>query len=105
MDGDRAPVAGLQALAEAHDAWLLVDDAHGLGVVEGGRGSCVVAGREVPVPLQMGTLSKAVGGYGGYLCASEAVLALLVSRALTLVYSTWLAPSMIMSSFGSAAAA
>ncbi len=95
MDGDRAPVAELQALAEAHDAWLLVDDAHGLGVVEAGRGSCVVAGRSVPVPLQMGTLSKAIGGYGGYLCASEAVLALLVSRARTLVYSTGLPPATV----------
>jgi len=95
MDGDRAPVAELQALAEAHDAWLLVDDAHGLGVVEGGRGSCVVAGRKIPVPLQMGTLSKAVGGYGGYLCASEAVLSLLVSRARTLVYSTGLPPATV----------
>jgi 8-amino-7-oxononanoate synthase len=95
MDGDRAPVAELQALAEEWDAWLLVDDAHGLGVVEGGRGSCVVAGRKVPVPLQMGTLSKAVGGYGGYLCASEAVVALLVSRARTLVYSTGLPPATV----------
>jgi 8-amino-7-oxononanoate synthase len=95
MDGDRAPVAELQALALQHDAWLMVDDAHGLGVVEEGRGSCVVAGQKVPVPLQMGTLSKAIGGYGGYLCASEAVLALLVSRARTLVYSTGLPPATI----------
>jgi 8-amino-7-oxononanoate synthase len=95
MDGDRAPVAELQALAEAWDAWLLVDDAHGLGVVEGGRGSCVVDGVPVPVPLQMGTLSKAVGGYGGYLCASDAVISLLVSRARTLVYSTGLPPATV----------
>jgi 8-amino-7-oxononanoate synthase len=95
MDGDRAPVAELQAQAERHDAWLLVDDAHGLGVVEAGRGSCVVAGRKVAVPLQMGTLSKAVGGYGGYLCASDAVCSLLVSRARTLVYSTGLPPATV----------
>jgi 8-amino-7-oxononanoate synthase len=95
MDGDRAPVEELHALAEAYDAWLHVDDAHGLGVVEDGRGSCVVAGRKVPVPLQMGTLSKAVGAYGGYLCASEAVTSLLVSRARTLVYSTGLPPATV----------
>jgi 8-amino-7-oxononanoate synthase len=95
MDGDRAPVAELQALAEAWDAWLLVDDAHGLGVVEGGRGSCVVNGQKIPVPLQMGTLSKAVGGYGGYLCASESVVSLLVSRARTMVYSTGLPPATV----------
>jgi 8-amino-7-oxononanoate synthase len=95
MDGDRAPVAELQALADAHDAWLLVDDAHGLGVVEDGRGSCVADGRKLPVPLQMGTLSKAVGAYGGYLCASDAVISLLISRARTLVYSTGLPPATI----------
>jgi 8-amino-7-oxononanoate synthase len=95
MDGDRAPVVELQALAEAWDAWLLVDDAHGLGVVEAGRGSCVVGGRKVDVPLQMGTLSKAVGGYGGYLCASASVVSLLVSRARTLVYSTGLPPATV----------
>jgi 8-amino-7-oxononanoate synthase len=95
MDGDRAPVSELLALAEAHDAWLLVDDAHGLGVVEEGRGSCVAAGRKLAVPLQMGTLSKAVGGYGGYLCASDAVVSLLVSRARTLVYSTGLPPATV----------
>ena len=48
----------------------MTDDAHGLGVVENGRGSGFVDGRTVAVPLQMGTLSKAVGAYGGYLCAS-----------------------------------
>jgi 8-amino-7-oxononanoate synthase len=95
MDGDRAPVAELLALCDAHDAWLLVDDAHGLGVVEAGRGSCVSGGNKLPVPLQMGTLSKAVGAYGGYLCASDAVISLLVSRARTLVYSTGLPPAAV----------
>ncbi len=95
MDGDRAPVAELAALAQQHSAWLLVDDAHGLGVVEGGRGSCVRDGRELAVPLQMGTLSKALGSYGGYLCAARPVIELLVSRARTLVYSTGLPPASV----------
>ena len=71
MDGDLAPLEELSALAKRHDAWLLVDDAHGLGVVGHGRGS-VFANGGADVPLQMGTLSKAVGAYGGYLCASQA---------------------------------
>jgi 8-amino-7-oxononanoate synthase len=95
MDGDRAPVEALLGLADLHDAWLLVDDAHGLGVIEDGRGSSVVGGRKLPVPLQMGTLSKALGSYGGYLCASEAVIELLVSRARTLVYTTGLPPASV----------
>lgn len=95
MDGDLAPLAGLADLAEQYDAWLLADDAHGLGVVGGGKGAAVAAGAQGRIPLQMGTLSKAVGGYGGYLCASRPVIELLVSRARTLVYSTGLPPATV----------
>ncbi|MEK9752707.1 MAG: aminotransferase class I/II-fold pyridoxal phosphate-dependent enzyme, partial [Rhodospirillaceae bacterium] len=60
MDGDRAPVAELAALAREHDAWLLVDDAHALGVINGGRGSGFDDdGNRVEIDLAMGTLSKA----------------------------------------------
>lgn len=90
MDGDLAPVAELAALARRHDAWLMTDDAHGIGVIGGGRGSSFLNGEKADVPLQMGTLSKAVGGYGGYLCASRPVIELVRSRARTLVYSTGL---------------
>jgi len=90
MDGDLAPLPALAALAERHDAWLLTDDAHGFGVVGGGRGSAFAHGAPVAVPLQMGTLSKAVGGYGGYLCASRPVIELMHNRARTLIYSTGL---------------
>src|SRR3546814_8062245 len=50
-----------RSLAETHDAWLMTDDAHGLGVVAGGRGSAFLNGEKARIPLQMGTLSKAVG--------------------------------------------
>jgi len=93
MDGDCAPLARLAELAARFEAWLMVDDAHGLGVIGGGRGSVAEAG--APVPLQMGTLSKAAGGYGGYLCASRAVIDLVVTRARTLVYSTGLPPASV----------
>jgi 8-amino-7-oxononanoate synthase len=83
MDGDRAPIAEFVELAGAHDAWLLVDDAHGLGVVVD----------PVHAPLEMGTLSKALGSYGGYVCASEPVVELLKSRARTFVYTTGLPPA------------
>ena len=71
------------------------DDAHGLGVIGGGRGSSFAGNAHVPVPLQMGTLSKAIGAYGGYLCASSAVIDLIRNRARTLVYSTGLPPSSV----------
>jgi 8-amino-7-oxononanoate synthase len=95
MDGDLAPLPELAALARRYDAWLMTDDAHGLGVVGGGRGSTFAHGPKVDVPLQMGTLSKAIGGYGGCLCASAAVIELIRSRARTLIYSTGLPPATV----------
>ncbi len=89
MDGDLAPVLELAALAREHDAWLLVDDAHGVGVVNGGRGTTF----DTHTPLQMGTLSKALGSYGGYVCASAAVIDFIKTRARTLIYSTGLPPA------------
>jgi 8-amino-7-oxononanoate synthase len=94
MDGDIAPLHGLAALAQRHDAWLMSDDAHGLGVVGGGRGSNFVQAAPADVPLQMGTLSKALGAYGGYVCASAAVVELIRNRARTAIYSTGLPPPM-----------
>jgi 8-amino-7-oxononanoate synthase len=95
MDGDLAPLADLLTLANEHDAWLMSDDAHGLGVVGGGRGTSFIGNTHIPIPLQMGTLSKAVGAYGGYLCASSAVIELIRNRARTLIYSTGLPPSCV----------
>ena len=95
MDGDLAPLPELSALATRHDAWLMTDDAHGIGVVGGGRGSTFAHGVDIDVPLQMGTLSKAIGGYGGYLCASAAVIDLIHNRARTFVYSTGLPPATV----------
>lgn len=92
MDGDLAPLDRISALAKAHDAWLLVDDAHGLGVVGGGRGSAALF-PTATVDLAMGTFSKALGGYGAYVCASEAVIGLIKTRARTLVYTTGLPPA------------
>jgi 8-amino-7-oxononanoate synthase len=95
MDGDLAPLPALSALAEHYDAWLLSDDAHGLGVIGGSRGSTFAHAEKPNVPLQMGTLSKAIGAYGGYLCASAPVIDLIRNRARTLIYSTGLPPAIV----------
>jgi 8-amino-7-oxononanoate synthase len=95
MDGDLAPLHELASLARRHDAWLLSDDAHGIGIVGQGRGSTFADGRRADVPLQMGTLSKAIGAYGGYLCASRPVIDLMRTRARTLIYSTGLPPAVV----------
>jgi 8-amino-7-oxononanoate synthase len=89
MDGDVAPVAELASIAQRHDAWLMTDDAHGIGVLGGGHGTS-----RHDIPLQMGTLSKAIGAYGGYLAASQPVIDLVRNRARTFVYSTGLPPAM-----------
>lgn len=92
MDGDIAPLGEIGALARAHDAWLLVDDAHGLGVIGDGRGAAG-AFPEVRIDLAMGTLSKALGGYGAYVCAAGPAVDLIKTRARTHVYSTGLPPA------------
>ena len=92
MDGDLAPISALHELCKKHKAWLMTDDAHGLGVIENGRGSSVVDGCAIPVPLQVGTLSKAVGAYGGYLCSNKETIDLIRNRARSLVYTTGLPP-------------
>jgi 8-amino-7-oxononanoate synthase len=92
MDGDLAPLDEISALAQAHDAWLLVDDAHGLGVVGEGRGAAAMF-PTAKVDLAMGTFSKALGGYGAYVCASRPVIDLLKTRSRTLVYTTGLPPA------------
>ena len=93
MDGDMAPVPALADVADKYDAWLMTDDAHGVGVIGGGRGSTHATGAQGRVPLQMGTLSKAIGGYGGYLCAAEPVIDLMRTRSRTFIYSTGLPPA------------
>jgi 8-amino-7-oxononanoate synthase len=95
MDGDLAPLHALARIAHAHEAWLMSDDAHGLGVLANGRGSAFADGAKAPIDLQMGTLSKALGSYGGYLCASNAVIDLVKTRARTLIYSTGLPPACV----------
>jgi 8-amino-7-oxononanoate synthase len=95
MDGDRAPLIELSRIAREHDAWFMVDDAHGTGVLGGGRGSEFEFEPRPEIDIHMGTLSKAFGGYGGFICASRPVIDLMRSRARSLIYSTGLPPSVI----------
>lgn len=89
MDGDRAPLPELANMARETDTWLMADDAHDLDF-----GSAARAG----VPLQIGTLSKAIGAYGGYVCASQPVIDLIRNRARTLIYTTGLPPPVVAAS-------
>jgi len=95
MDGDIAPLEKLARLSSDYNAWLMTDDAHGVGVLGNGAGSSFIGTTKIDIPLQMGTLSKAIGTYGGYLCASKPVIDLIKTRARTLIYSTGLPPAVI----------
>ena len=87
MDGDLAPLVAFSDLADRFDAWLMTDDAHGLGLVKPDPAA--------RVPLQMGTLSKAVGAYGGYLCATRPVIEFVKNRAQSFIYTTGLPPAAV----------
>lgn len=90
MDGDVAPLGRLVACAARHDAWCMVDDAHGLGVLgPGGRGSVAAAGLGVEqVQILMGTLGKAFGTFGAFVSGSEALIETLIQEARTYLYTT-----------------
>jgi 8-amino-7-oxononanoate synthase len=92
MDGDLTPLERISALAARYGAWLMTDDAHGVGVFAEGRGTAALF-PEARIDLQMGTLSKALASAGGYVCGSADAIALLRNRARTFVYSTGLPPA------------
>jgi len=98
MDGDVAPVESLLAVCEAHNALLIVDDAHGFGVLgPGGRGVQETLSRTSSHLIVMGTLSKAMGALGGYVCGSQALIDFLINRARTVIYTTALPPATLAS--------
>lgn len=85
MDGDLASLDDLATVARETGAWMMTDDAHGLGIVA----------QKNPAPLQLGTLSKAAGAYGGYIAGPANFIDLLISRARTFVYATGLPPGVL----------
>jgi 8-amino-7-oxononanoate synthase len=89
MDGDIAPLPALAALCERYDAWLLVDDAHGFGVLgAGGRGALSHSAVTSPRVITMATLGKAAGVFGAFVAAEDEVVETLLQRARTYIYTT-----------------
>lgn len=95
MDGDLAPLPALLALAREHDAWLLLDDAHGFGVL-GTNGSGSIEHWAVPAGehlIIMGTLGKAFGTFGAFVAGDETLIETLIQEARTYIYTTALPAS------------
>ena len=97
MDGDIGPVDKLAALAEKYGAIMMVDDAHASGVLgRNGRGSVDHFNVHGKVDIQVGTLSKAIGALGGYVCGSRDLIEFLYHRARPFLFSTSHPPSVVM---------
>jgi 8-amino-7-oxononanoate synthase len=89
MDGDRAPLREIVELKNKYGAWLMVDEAHATGIFgKGGRGLAEELGVSEQIEIQMGTLGKALGSSGGYICGSRTLVDFLVNRARSFIFST-----------------
>jgi 8-amino-7-oxononanoate synthase len=96
MNGDFAPLKEMAALCQQHQAWLAVDDAHGIGICgPGGRGSVAAAGlSEQQVPILTGTLGKAFGCFGAFIAGSGSLIDHLVNEARSYIYTTAMPPAL-----------
>ncbi|HUC85080.1 MAG TPA: 8-amino-7-oxononanoate synthase [Candidatus Acidoferrales bacterium] len=89
MDGDAAPLREIAALKAQYGAWLMVDEAHATGILgEKGRGLADALGVSSQIEIRMGTLGKALGASGGFICGSRALVDYLVNRARSFIFST-----------------
>ena len=96
MDGDIAPLDKIVSLAEEHQAMVMVDDAHAVGVLgRGGRGTVDYFGLKGRVHVQVGTLSKSLASEGGYVAGSQMLIQYLVNKARSFIFSTALSPATV----------
>ncbi|MCU7555253.1 8-amino-7-oxononanoate synthase [Alteromonas sp. ASW11-19] len=103
MDGDTAPVAELSQLAARHDAWFMLDDAHGFGVLgENGLGTAEAAGlAHTDVPVLMATFGKAIGTGGAFIAGSQVLIDYLINHARHYIYSTAMPPAQAIATLSS----
>lgn len=100
MDGDIAPLPAIVELAEKYKCVVMVDEAHAVGVLgKTGKGAVEHFGLQKKIDIQMGTLSKAAGSFGAYCCGSRELIAFLINRARSFIYTTGMPPSVAAASF------
>lgn len=94
MDGDIAPLPDIIKISQKYDGILMLDDAHGTGVLgKGGKGTCEYFGVTAGVDIQMGTFSKAFGNLGGFIAGSSNLIEYIRNKARSFIYSTALPPA------------
>ncbi|MDP6968793.1 MAG: 8-amino-7-oxononanoate synthase [Gammaproteobacteria bacterium] len=100
MDGDIAPLGQLAQVCQAEDAWLMLDDAHGLGVlgVHGGGAALQAGLDQQQAPIYMGTLGKALGCYGAFVAGSDTLVEAMVQFARSYIYTTAIPPAVAAAS-------
>ena len=103
MDGDCAPLNKLAELAEMHDAWLMVDDAHGFGVLGASGAGCVEHFNldQGKLPILMAPLGKGLGSFGAFVAGSEALIETLLQFSRSYIYTTALPPAVVAASLAS----
>ena len=102
MDGDVAPLAALADVCEQHQAWLMVDDAHGFGVLGEQGGGCVAEqGMQIRVPVLVGTLGKAFGTFGAFVAGTDELIEALIQFARPYIYTTALPPAVAAATLAS----
>lgn len=100
MDGDIAPLPELLELAERYDALLIVDDAHATGVIGEGRGTAHHFHCKSPRIITTGTMSKALGSIGGYVCGSQTIIDYIINHSRPFIFASALSPADIGASIG-----
>ena len=98
MDGDISPQGEISYLKNKYNALFILDDAHGLGVLGDGTGSNSIFKKKIKVDVYVGTLSKSVGSYGGFICGKKSLIDFLVNRCRTQIYTTGLPPAVLAAS-------
>ena len=98
MDGDISPQEEISYLKNKYNALFILDDAHGIGVLGDGTGSTSLFKKNIKVDIYVGTLSKSIGSYGGFVCGKKNLIDFLVNRCRTQIYTTGLPPAVLAAS-------